>query len=170
MKKTVSLILSLLLAVGFVFPVFSFAEHRPEKEIFEDGSYIETVCLVKESSSADFFSRLMDFFRRLIEFFTGQRTVTKTKYVSYYSSEDELLWTASLKAEFVYSDKKAICTDSKFGIDIYDSDWVLLSSENTEDNDKATAEFTVQQYKLGVPLKTINRSITLICDTKGNVR
>ncbi len=171
MKKVISVFLSLVMI--FVFPCFVSADENAgtETEVFEDGSFLEIVTETEnESELIGFFSRLINFLKRLVEFFTGQKTVTKTKYMNYYASDGVLLWSAKLKADFMYSKKEAVCTDSSFSMDIYDSDWVLISSDCRNAGDTAEAEFSVRQYKLAVPLKTVEKTITLTCDTQGNVK
>ncbi len=171
MKKITALLLCILIMALSVISCFASAEPMAEKEYLPDGSYITVTTEdgIKEEAEQTFFARLMEFFRKLIEFFRGSRTVSKTKYVNYYSSRDELLWTAKLKAEFVCTKNSAVCSDAQFTMDIYDSDWELISSECTKENNTASADFQVKQYKLFVPLKTIERKITMTCDTKGNI-
>lgn len=171
MKKITALLLCLFIIVLSVLPCGAAMITPSEKEYFPDGSYI-TVTMddeIREENEMSFFTRLMEFFRKLIEFFKGSRTVSKTKYINYYSSQGDLLWSARLKADFVCTKNSAVCSDARFGIDIFDSDWELISSECTKENNLASADFTVRQYKLLVPLKTIERKITMTCDTNGNI-
>lgn len=172
MKKIIAVFLCPVFIILSVFPVFAAGMQKEEREYLEDGSYfIEVVSdSIKKENEQGIFAKLFDFLKRLIEFFKGQKTVTKTKHLNYYSSDNELLWTAKLTGEFIYSKSTAVCSSAEFSMEIYDSDWLLQSSECEEAGDTAAAEFTVKQYKLLVPLKTIEKRMTLTCDTKGNVR
>lgn len=170
MKKIISLLLSFIFVFALFSPVSASAQTDTVKESFDDGSYILVETDIKnETENFGFLAKLMKFLKRLVEFFTGQKTVTKTKYVNYYSSADELLWSAQLKASFMYSKKEAVCTDSNLQINIYDSDWTVLSSSCEKSENTARADFSVRQQKLAVPLKTIEKTITLVCDRNGNV-
>lgn len=169
MKKIVSLILCFSLLLPTV-AVFAQEFPQTEKEYFDDGSYITVFISDEENEAADFFMKIMEFFRKLIEFFTGRKTVSGTKYVDYYSSENELLWSVKLKADFIYSKKETLCTDSVLTVEIYDNDWQLIYSSNSEILNSAEADFMIRQYKLGVPLKTIERKLTITCDTDGIIR
>ena len=172
MKRFIAVLISTVL---FTFPLLSVeaaAITTEKREYLPDGTYfVETVSDSTENES-DFgiFARLMSFFRKLIEFFKGQKTVIKTKYLNYYSSEGELLWTAKLKGKFICSRSAVICSSADFSIDIFDSDWTLVSSSCSEQENTAIAEFSVRQTKLLVPLKTITKEMTLICDINGNVK
>lgn len=172
MKKIISVLMCTVFILLSALPVFGAENIREETEYFDDGSYI-TVNVsenTENESSGSIFARLLDFLRRLIDFFKGQKTVSKTKYLNYYSSDDELLWTARLKGEFVYTKNSAVCTLAEFSADIYDSDWQLVSSSCSESGNTAVADFTVRQYKLLVPLKTVEKTMKLVCDTSGNVK
>lgn len=168
MKKILSVILCFILLMPTV-SVFAQELPQNETEYFDDGSYITVFTSDEENEAAGFFMRIMEFFRKLIELFTGRKTVSGTKYVNYYSSEDELLWSVKLKADFIYSKKEALCSDSVLTADIYDNDWQLLSSSNSEILNRAEADFKIRQYKLGVPLKTIERKLIITCDTDGKL-
>ena len=170
MKRIVSVILCFLMLLP-VCSLFVSSASEIKTEYLDDGSFIESGFFEvrEEASAVGILAKLMEFFRKLMEFFTGNKTVSRTKYVNYYSSEGELLWAAFLDAEFRYNKNEAVCTDAHFRCEIYDSDWKLNSSDINKNENKATVNFSVKQYKLAVPLKTIERELSLTCDTKGNV-
>ncbi len=187
MRKCISVLLCILIFVFSVAP--SFSAYRSEREYFEDGSYIiisdeflgdyfpddnhgsdEAAPESSESSVNRLLKAIIELFRKIIAFLKTQKTVSKTKYVSYYSSEGKLLWMATLTAEFTYNGKASVCDSVKTGCTIYDSDWKVISEECEKNASTATGHFTVRQYKLAVPLKTIEKSITITCDKDGNVK
>ncbi len=172
MKKTVSLLLCLILICSSVIPAVTVAAETEDREYLEDGSYFDIVINdgINEEAEGGIFAKIIAFFRQLIDFIKGQKTVSKTKQLSYYSADGRLLWTAMLTGEFVYTKYSAVCNRVAFNMDIYDSDWKLKSSEYKNEGNKAFAEFTVRQYKLSVPLKVIEKTMTLVCDTNGNVQ
>ena len=172
MKK----ILSIFIAFIITFIPFCFtsgaeeAVENSQTEYFEDGSYITlgTTSAI-ENEITSIFTKILEFFRKLIEFFTGNKTISKTKYARYYDKNGNLLWAVFLEAEFSYNGKTSLCKNAKSYYEAYDSDWEIISSEFSTDSNTATADFTVQQTKLGVKLKTVNKTLTLTCDKNGNI-
>ena len=179
MKKIVCVLLCGVLLGVFVLPAFG-ASVPEQRETLADGSYFVTVVSDKspvdeEIASDDtgltgLINRLVQFLRQLIQLMRGTRTVTKTKYVNYYDSNGTLLWTASLTATFTYNRQQATCTSATCHSVTYDRDWSVAFSHVEKEGNSATVRFTARQTKLGVPLKTIERTLTLTCDTKGNVQ
>lgn len=188
MKKVISLVLCALLVVLTLTPV-SAAYTETEKQYFEDGSYITVgydesdgdfgeITEDAESGSLSFFERIISIFKKIIAYLFGKeteeetkpKTVSKTKYARYYDTNDNLLWTVYLTAEFSYDGESAECTKVSVSQSIKDSDWKLISSDCEKSGNRATGDFTVRQYKLGVPLKTIEKTLTLTCDKDGNVK
>ena len=109
---------------------------------------------------------LRNFFQKL---FAKQSTVIKTKYCNYFDSKGNCLWSVRLSGTFIYNHRKSVCVSSEITYEIRDSDWKMLSYTSNEDGNTATGEFSIRQYKLGVPLKLIEKTLTLTCDKNGNV-
>ncbi len=189
MKKIISLILCFLLMTVSVVPSASAVVENDE--YFEDGSYLsvgygapeywESTDGEEESDPHSILSlikRIIDFIKAFFDRFFGEsgeqesviKSVSKTKYAAYYDSNGTLLWVVYLTADFTYDGKKAECTDARTRYEIKDADWKLLSAECDKADNTAAAIFTVKQYKLGVPLKEIERKLTLTCDEKGTVK
>ncbi len=194
MKRVIATLLCVLIVAFSLVPCVG--AYRSEREYLEDGSYIivsdeflgndfpddnhgsdgsvsddgEVGPESSESSVSRFLKTIIELFRKIIAFLKTQKTVTETKYVSYYSSEGELLWIASLTAEFTYNGKSSLCESAKTKCYIYDSDWTVLSKECSKDGNTATAHFKVRQHKLGVPLKVIEKTVTVTCDKDGNIK
>lgn len=170
MKKVLCIILSLFI---FILPlnVTVFAEETEEiTQISEDGEYtVSGMTDMQTEEASDFFSKLISVFRKLMELLTGNKTVSKTKYVSYYDKNGILLWTVYLNAEFAFNGKQSVCKKAYTSYEIADKDWSVQSCESGKSGDTAWADFTVRQSKLGVKLKTITPHLTLRCDKNGNV-
>lgn len=192
MKKLIAILLCCLVISLAVYPAVSATSVESDVERFDDGSYI-TVTYVRPpneikppadddsdgywedtdhaeeavSTVTKIIRWLKNFLERL---FARQKTTTKTKYCNYFDSNGKLLWSVSLKATFTYNHRKAVCVSSEITCEIRDSDWKLISSEHSEDGNSAKGTFAVRQYKLGVPLKLIERTLTLSCDKEGNVK
>lgn len=191
MKKIIALVVcALMLTVCFA-PAAS-AEYSEETVYFDDGSYLEVserLIHIPPSDDDDFSditgdeeieenqsSSLPSFLRRIVSWFkdiiarlSRTKTVSKTKYANYYSSKGESLWSVYLTAEFAYNGRKAVCTDSSIACTIVDRDWKMLSSSCREEGNTAMGSYIMKQYKLGVPLKEIEGTLTLTCDKNGNV-
>ena len=189
MKKIISLVLCFIMLTMSVIPSVSAAVES--NDYFEDGSFIsvgygspgdwESIDGEEESDPNDIFSiikRIVEFIKEFFSRFFGEnaekneneiQTVTKTKYAAYYDSKGNLLWTVYLTADFTCDGKKAECTDARTRYEIKDADWVLLSAECYKSDNTAAADFTVKQYKLGVPLREIQKTLKLTCDEKGNI-
>ena len=177
MKKILCILLCGVLLCAAVGPAF--ANSIPEqRETLEDGSYFVTVVsdsfphyieIAAESGLTALINGLIRFLRQMIQLLSGTKTVSKTKYVNYYDSNGTLLWTVSLTASFTYNKQQATCTYVSRHSEVYDRDWSVVSSRTEKSGNTATGYFTVRQTKLGVPLKTIERTLTLTCDPNGNV-
>ena len=190
MKKIIAFVLCSLLLTAMVVPAVS-AEYSQGTEYFDDGSYIvvtyvkpnvesdnddiegewEDIFAEEESESTSFFNRLIKWFKDIFsKLFAKQSVVTKTKYCNYFDSNGKLLWSVCLKGTFSYNHRKALCVSSDITYEIRDSDWKMISYDSSEENNTAKGEFSIRQYKLGVPLKLIEKELTLTCDKDGNVK
>lgn len=187
MKKIISLIMCLMLMFSSLTVCPLAVSVESGKQELDDGSYI-FVSFVKpdpdcedgwvdidhtesqETEGSWFFNKIIKWFRDLINrLFAKQSTVTKTKYCSYFDSDGKLLWTVSLKGTFIYNHRQALCVSSEISYEIRDKDWKMLSYQSSETDNTASGDFTIRQYKLGVPLKLISRNIILRCDKNGDI-
>lgn len=191
MKKIIAVLLCTLIFIFSAAPCIG--AYTGEREYFDDGSYIivsdeiigndyengesgsegggdEAFPEGSTSQGRDFLTVLKELIRRIIALFKRNKTVRETKYVSYYSSDGDLLWMGTLTAEFTYNGKGSVCESAESRCQTYDSDWRLLSKDCTADGSNASACFRLRQYKLGVPLKTVEKTVSLSCDKDGNVK
>ena len=177
MKKILCVLLCGVLFGAAVLPALA-TDVPEQRETLEDGSYFVTVVsdappqygeISAEDGLSALINRLIRFLRQMIQLLAGTRTVSKTKYVNYYDSNGTLLWTVSLTADFTYNGQQATCTSVSRHSEVYDRDWSIVSSRTEKSGNTATGYFTVRQTKLGVTLKTIERTITLTCDADGYV-
>lgn len=152
MKKLISL-LSVILMIAVMCPTTAFANDEivteSYVEYFEDGSYIVTE--LTESTITTF----------------ATKTVSKSKSSHYYESDDSKAWTVTLNATFSYTGSSATCTKATTSYTIYDSAWKVTSAVGSKSGNKATGNFTVKRYLLGVPLKSIDRTLTITCSNTG---
>lgn len=171
MKKIVSALLCGILCFLLFIPAYAETENVSEKEIFDDGSYIVTsISNSMKDEAQNIFAKIIELFKKIVSMISGKNTVSKTKYVYYYDSNNVMLWAVYLKAEFTYSKSGAICNSASVRSEMYDKDWKAIKENAKKETNTAKGEFTVRQTKLGVPLKTIERTITMTCDKNGNIK
>lgn len=152
MKKIISL-LSVVLMVVVMCPTTAFANDEivtdSYVEYFDDGSYIVTE--IRESA--------------IITFAT--QTINRSKSAHYYNSDNTKAWTVTVNGTFNYTGSSATCTRSSVSYSIYNNDWKVTSSAASKSGNKAIGTFTVKRYLLGVPIKTVNKTVTLTCSNTG---
>ena len=178
MKKLLSLVLSLLLALLPLAPAASAAEDNTVKEYYEDGSYIMIGSFELNpegaESSASIIARIISMIKQLlIRLFgkenNGPKTVTRMKDLHYYDKNGIMLWTFTLTAEFTYDGKTSVCNSTYVRHEIFDRDWKILFTDHGKNGATAWGKVELQQYKLGVPLKNYEKTLTITCDKNGNI-
>ena len=189
-KRTVVIILCLL-CIASSLP-FSTVEVRAASDnqaiTFEDGSYLlcelldassyeadeneridDVVGLYQEENEISLFYKLLTRILKILSFFSRAKTVEKVKYLKYYDKNGVLLWTVTLYAQFSYSRSSVKCESAKLSSSILDSDWKMTEAKVSKNKNTAIGAFTISQSKLGIPLKSISRTLTLTCDKNGNI-
>ncbi|MDE5963782.1 MAG: hypothetical protein K2G65_00065 [Eubacterium sp.] len=152
MKKIISL-LSVILMIAVLCPNTALANDEIVTdsyiEYFDDGSYIVT--RITESTITTF----------------AAKTVSKSKSADYYESDNTKAWTVTLNATFSYTGSSATCTSAKTSYTIYNDKWKVTSAAPSKSGNKATGAFTVKKYTLGLPIKTVNKTLTIPCSNTG---
>lgn len=152
MKRIISVLLSLSIFMLALVPFSIFANENNSDvqyiEYFEDGSYIVTEIISQESVSRA----------------TG---VVKAKNEHYYNSSNEKEWTVTITGTFNYDGKTASCTKAVTSYKIYNDRWEVTASNASKSGAKAIGNFTVKKYLLGIPTKTVNKTVTLTCSKDG---
>lgn len=153
MKKVLAVFLSVVMLVAF--PVVAYAgeedtETSTAVEYLEDGSYIVTT--VEEEPNL---------FRA--------STKSGTKTAKFYNSDDEIQWSVTLSGTFSYTGSSATCTKASVSYKVYDSDWKVTSATSSKSGRTATGNFTIKMYVTFVPIKTLNRTLTLSCSNSGTI-
>lgn len=148
MKKTIVFGLTMILIFSFCNAYsFAFSEEVVDIHYYSDGSY--GVTLLKTSNS--------------------KGIKTGTKGYKHYDSNDNLVWEASITASFTYNGTTANCSEASIAYHIYKNSWSLTSSNRSRSGATATGNFTFKNYVLGVPVKTINKTLTLTCSPNGTI-
>lgn len=146
MKKLVSLFLCILII--FSFHVNALASENNSIYYLDDGSYIVTT--ITETSVS-----------------RSSNTKTGSKKMEHYSTNDELLWDATIIGTFTYNGTSATCSFSNIDYNIFNSNWKITSATATKNSNKAIGNITAKRYLLGVSIESIDRAITLTCSATG---
>lgn len=176
MKRIISIILALTLFIIQLVPLAQ-ATDTVHTEHFDDGSYMvigfdENIDHEEDEITLSFIGRLIEAIKKIINLILGKsdyKTAETEKYVHYYDKNGVRLWSVYLKGTFAYNGKTVSCTDASVRYYIYDNDWEMIYCNSEKSGATAKANFKFKQYKLGVPLKEIEKSITLTCDTNGKI-
>ncbi len=151
MKKILSFVFALTLVASVL--CFNTLAVTNDNNIiyFDDGSYI-VISEVEETVST-----------RATSTKNGQKTAT------YVDSDNVVQWTATLKATFTYTGSSATCTNSSITYTVSDSSWKITEATATKSGNKATGDVTAKKYFLGIPTKTVDKTITITCSANGTL-
>lgn len=151
MKKIIALFCAMLILISFPATALAHDESAVNSfvEYFDDGSYIVTESIINNISTI--------------------ATYTKScgKTSTYYNADNEKLWSITLTGTFTYTGSSATCTKSTATYAIYNSRWKVTSAVASKSGRKAIGDFTAKLYTLGIPVKTVNRTLTISCSNTG---
>lgn len=116
---------------------------------FDDGSYIEVS--IVSSPARSIFSR------------NGYKKYT------YYDSNNNISWEATLSATYIYTGESATCTTTSCAVTVYDNQWYEISKSTARSGNVATMQLTMGRKFLGVTVDKPAYTITLTCDKDGNL-
>lgn len=121
---------------------------------YADGSYSVVTITVDEQNEAP---------ARATTYKTG------TKVYNYYSDDGTIEWKMTLKATFSYTGSTSSCTSvDNVAVNIYDSDWSMLSKSSSKSGNTATANVTMGKTQV-VGTYKVPVTLTLSCDKNGNL-
>ena len=147
-KRFISFILAVVLIASAV-PTFAMAATDEIVITYEDGSYL--VVTVNESATR------------------SGTTKTGKKTYSYYDANDNLEWKAVLSATFTYTGSTSTCTNATCTTTVYNSNWYEYSKSTTRNGGTATTNLVMGRKLLGVTVSKFSRTLTLTCDSNGNL-
>ncbi len=117
----------------------------------DDGSYLVTI-ITEDLSNAK-----------------ATNTKSGSKTTTYYSATDEALWKATLNGTFSYTGSSATCTAASITHTVYDSSWKITSATATKSGNKAIGDIVAKHYVLGIPIKTLEKNLTITCSASGTL-
>ena len=169
MKKSVAvlLVVSFLLGVLCCAPLSAHAEEEKYVEQFPDGSRIETTSIIgREPADPDDPNPGVD---EEYHGESGKNEVTRTLTRVYYDAGNHADWKAVLTATFRVGRLRAICVDYAAKHKIYDSAWRCNGVNMKETGNPCTAVYSFSCTVGGITVKTVETTLQLACDRKGNV-
>lgn len=152
MKKVLSFLFIVLIVFCVSINACASYESTTTVEYFEDGSCIETTIVVKEYIST-YATQYKD----------------GTKKITYKDEDGIVCWSATLYATFRYTGSSATCTESDVTYTVSNSKWRITSATASKSGNTATADVTAKRYTLGIPVETLNRTITMTCSANGTI-
>lgn len=118
---------------------------------FDDGSYLVTSIIQDDVS------------------IFATNTKTSSKKNEYFNSSGELMWDAIITGTFVYTGTTSTCTSSSITYNVHNSNWKITSATSAESGNKAIGYITAKRYFVGIPVQTVEETITLTCSADGTL-
>jgi hypothetical protein len=154
MKNLKILLLSLLLIITYSIPVLAGNQSTSTIiEIFDDGSYIETM-LCEELTVTPF---------------STSSTKSGSKTTNYKNSSGKTIWTITVNGTFSYDGSSAKCTTASISTTCPNENWKLSNKTVTKSGATATASVTAKKYIDSICVKTISNSVILTCSKTGTL-
>ena len=152
MKKLLTFIITIFILFELTTPYnLHAAEVNTETIYMDNGEYIETTIVTYPQTRSS-------------------NTKTATKTSTYKNSSNEALWSVSVTATFSYeTGKSCLCTSVSGESKSYSSVWKVSGTSTSKSGNAATAKATGTKYFIGIPMNSYNLSVTLTCDTYGNL-
>lgn len=171
MRKPTSIFLCACLLIGALFcmPLRSHAESEFPVEYLEDGGRIETT--IEDNWNSYEIDHPSDFVDMGFHDETGSRYtyIKRTLTRFYYDADNHADWKAVLFAEFKIGGLRAVCTDWGAYSIIYDDAWQRSNLKVNCKRNSCAATFIFTCRSSGVVIKTVETTLQLTCDRKGNV-
>lgn len=124
---------------------------QTEIEYLENGDYIETTLVILPSIARS-------------------STCKGSKTTTYKNSSGSTMWSITVSASFSYAKgKSSKCISASGSASSNSKRWKVSTPDTSKSANKATTTATGTLYRNSKALKSITRSVTLTCDTYGNL-
>ena len=159
----------LLFGVCCFAPNTAHAESESPVEYPEDGGRIETT--IEDNWNSFAIDHPSDF----VDLGFHDETDSRYTYIKrtltrfYYDADNHADWKAVLFAEFKVGGLRAVCTDWGTYSIIYDDAWQSSTPKVNCKRNTCAATFTFTCRSSGVVIRTVETTLQLTCDRKGNV-
>jgi len=148
MKRILLLLITGVLLFTMI-PVNSMASENSPIIYFEDGSYIVETFV--ESNARSSYEK------------------SGSKVRTFYDRDGNAAWKAVLNGTFTYNGTSATCTNASVSVNIYDSNWYMISKSASKSGNTATGTVEMGYKTLGVTTRNVTTDLTLTCDKDGNL-
>lgn len=101
--------------------------------------------------------------------FRASGTKTGSKTITGYNDDNEKLWDATIHCSFSYTGSSATCTAASITYNEYSSKWKITSATTTRSGNTATGNITAKKYVLGIPVQTVEETISITCSADGTL-
>lgn len=102
--------------------------------------------------------------------FSTRSSLSGTKTTNYKNSAGSIMWSVSVNATFSYTyGKSSSCTSVNGSSASYSSAWSVSDATTSKSGNHATASATGYHYVAGILTDSLSRSVTLYCDSYGNL-
>ena len=93
-----------------------------------------------------------------------------TKTANYKNAAGSTMWSVSVRGTFSYvKGKSCTCTSASGSSSSYNSSWSVSGATSSRSGNSATASATGKHYMGNKVIETMTRSVTLYCDSYGNL-
>lgn len=123
------------------------------EQVFEDGSYIESVIVRDEQAE-----------------YARSSTISGKKEYSYKNSSGKIIWTAVLHGSFTYNGSSAKCTTASVKISKINENWKATEKKASISGNSALGKVTTKRYVSGVAVQVVNRTLKLTCTASGKLK
>lgn len=157
MKKTLCILLAVLVLTACIPAQSVFAEQVPEAQIIR---YADRSCMVITIREPLDCSKLG----------SGAVRANKSGSVTadYYESTGILAWTVTLTAAFTYNGTTSSCTSANVSVNIFVNSWYTASRYVSWSGNTAAANVTMAKTVSGTTI-SVPVTLTLSCDANGNL-
>lgn len=152
MKKAISIILIMLcFASNTIVDTSAIIEDTCSEIIYLEGGYY-IIYTIEES----FFARTTN-------------TKSGTKTIKIYDNNDVKCADATITGTFTYTGSSSTCTNASINYNIYVDNWKMKEATASKTDNKAIGNIIAKRYLLGIPVQTVDETITLTCSANGTL-
>lgn len=107
--------------------------------------------------------------RTSIYTYASTNTITASKTAHVYNSSNQVLWYVKVTGTFTYGNGSAQCTKADVDVKSYSSYWKLSNVSAARSGATAYASATGKKINNGIVMRTVNETVSLTCNSKGEL-
>lgn len=86
-----------------------------------------------------------------------------------FKNGTKILWSITIHGTFSYNGSSATCTNSYVSTTCPASDWKIIKANATKRGSSAIGTVEAKKYFLGLPVQTVDDTVTLTCNKTGTL-